>query len=156
MSLLPVWSSSDEINPNRTCRDAWKLPQSTRGSTAITPRVKTRIARVISPATKSDDEYARNHNLSKPNYSAAYSNRYNLDIVDAWNASVYEALREIAECVANLPENDRAFRARILWKEWQKQNKKPKVVDQIERFYSVVKVFCGTDAKQVEPFKNMP
>mgnify|MGYP000692567130 CR=1 FL=1 len=38
----------------------------------------------------------------------------------------------------------------------KKQNKKPKVVDQIERFYSVVKVFCGTGAKRAEPFKNMP
>jgi hypothetical protein len=114
------------------------------------------LGRVISPATKSDDEDARNHNLSKPNYPSSCSNRYNFDIVDAWNASVYEALREIAESVANLPEKDRAFRARILWKEWQKQNKKLKVVDQIERFYSIVKVFCGTGAKQVEPFKNMP
>ena len=34
--------------------------------------------------------------------------------------------------------------------------KKLKVVDQIERFYSVVKDFCGTGAKQVGPFKNMP
>ena len=103
-----------------------------------------------------DDEYVSDNNLSLPNYPSSCSNRHIFDIVDAWNDSVYEALREIAESVAKIPEKDRDARARILWKEWQKQNKKPKVVDQIERFYSVVKDFCGTGAKQVGPFKNMP
>jgi len=113
-------------------------------------------ARVISTSTMPDDEYVSDNNLSLPNYPSSCSNRHIFDIVDAWNDSVYEALREIAESVAKIPEKDRDARARILWKEWQKQNKKPKVVDQIERFYSVVKVFCGTGAKRAEPFKNMP
>ena len=125
-------------------------------SSAITPQVETRFARVISPSTVSDDVDVRDSKLSTTNHPSSYSNRYNFDIVDAWNDSIYEALREIAESVAKLPEKDRTVRARILWKEWQKLNKKPKVVDQMERFYSVVKDFCGTGAKQVGLFKNMP
>jgi hypothetical protein len=62
------------------------------------------------------------------------------DVIETWDKSVDEALKEIQESVAKLPEKDRDLQAKIRWKEWQEKNNKPKIVDQIERYHHSLKI----------------
>jgi len=54
------------------------------------------------------------------------------DVIETWDRSVADALKEIQESVAKLPEKDRDVQAKIRWQDWQEKNNKPKIVDQIE------------------------
>jgi hypothetical protein len=62
------------------------------------------------------------------------------DVIETWDRSVDEALKEIQESVAKLPEKDRDLQAKIRWNEWQEKNNKPKIVDQIERYHHSLKI----------------
>ena len=62
------------------------------------------------------------------------------DAIETWDRSVDEALKEIQESVAKLPEKDRNLQAKIRWNEWQGKNNKPKIVDQIERYHQSLKI----------------
>jgi hypothetical protein len=62
------------------------------------------------------------------------------DVIDTWDRSVDDALKEIQESVAKLPEKDRDVQAKIRWKDWQEKNNKPKIVDQIERYHNSLKL----------------
>ena len=62
------------------------------------------------------------------------------EIVEAWDRSVDEAMKQIRESVAKLPEKDREVQAKIRWEDWQKKNEKPKIVDQIERYHRSLKI----------------
>ena len=52
------------------------------------------------------------------------------DAIETWDRSVDEALKEIQESVAKLPEKDRNLQAKIRWNEWQGKNNKPKSAEQ--------------------------
>ena len=58
------------------------------------------------------------------------------DVIETWDRSVADAMKEIQESVAKLPEKDRDLQAQIRWNEWQEKNNKPKTVDQIERYHN--------------------
>ena len=62
------------------------------------------------------------------------------DVIETWDRSVDDALKEIQESVAKLPEKDRDVQAKIRWQDWQEKNNKPKIVDQIERFHKSLKL----------------
>jgi len=62
------------------------------------------------------------------------------DVIETWDRSVDEALQQIQESVAKLPEKDRDVQAKIRWQDWQEKNNKPKIVDQIERFHKSLKL----------------
>ena len=62
------------------------------------------------------------------------------DVIETWDRSVDDALKEIQESVAKLPEKDRDVQAKIRWKDWQEKNNKPKIVDQIERYHRSLKL----------------
>ena len=62
------------------------------------------------------------------------------DVIETWDRSVDDALKEIQESVAKLPEKDRDVQAKIRWQDWQEKNDKPKIVDQIERYHKSLKL----------------
>ena len=62
------------------------------------------------------------------------------DVIETWDRSVADAMKEIQESVAKLPEKDRDVQAKIRWQDWQEKNDKPKIVDQIERYHKSLKL----------------
>ena len=62
------------------------------------------------------------------------------DVIETWDRSVDDALKEIQESVAKLPEKDRDVQAKIRWQDWQEKNNKPKIVDQIESWQDSLKL----------------
>ena len=62
------------------------------------------------------------------------------DVIETWDRSVDEALKQIQESVAKLPEKDRDVQAKIRWQDWQEKNNKPKIVDQIESWQDSLKL----------------
>ena len=101
------------------------------------PRAKNKGANNMYITKRDDQSWSDITALIKKFWSGTPNDS---DVIETWDRSVDEALKQIQESVAKLPEKDRDLQAKIRWNEWQGKNNKPKIVDQIERYHKSLKL----------------
>ena len=101
------------------------------------PRAKNKGANNMYITKRDDQSWSDITALIKKFWSGTPNDS---DVIETWDRSVDEALKQIQESVAKLPEKDRDVQAKIRWQDWQEKNNKPKIVDQIESWQDSLKL----------------
>lgn len=76
--------------------------------------------------------------------------------IDHWDQEALKAAREIELSISSMPENEREAEHKIRWNNWLKDNPKPLILDQIERYdlSRGIKPFTKEQIEDLENFIN--